>query len=75
LVLGFFGNGVFFGNGIWLDLAWLGFWLKKGGDVLFFFWVYCTIFVWRSVRGVVGDRLVGGEDLGCVIRGFLNGMG
>jgi len=41
--------------GFWeWDMAWLGldFVWKKGGDV-FFFSGY-TIFVWRSVRGVVG---------------------
>ncbi len=60
-VLGFFWYWWFFGNGIWLGLAWLGldFVWKKGGDVLLFFSGY-TIFVWRSVRGVVGDKLVGG---------------
>ncbi len=58
----------------WLGLAWLGFCLEKKVAMCVFFSGY-TIFVWRSVRGVVvGDKLVG-EDLGCVIRDFLHGMG
>jgi len=49
------------GNGIWLGLAWLGFCLEKKVAMCVFFSGY-TIFVWRSVRGVVvGDKLVGGR--------------